>query len=323
MKFTDDVFISIILILVLFFFVSAIFFPKQKQTFTEYEKIDFHEHFIAGGNFNNFFVAMKVLNITSAVFLPTGNAPNNIGYKENMQELLIQQKIFPDKIFVYCTIDQTDDNATAVLEECVKNGGIGLKLLGGLPSYYIEQWNSSRMYKVYDNAAELKIPVLLHIEARNKRQAEEFSQVLKDFPNVTFIFAHYCKEYAPPTFEFCSSALEKYPNVYIDISIGNPFPTYLSDVHNNTEKYREFLIKFQDRILWGADLAVSTSKTLTIGFYVERIKCDQDVLEKEFFRCSFAKPPFNSTLLRGLNLPNEVLEKIYLKNPQKIIVLKK
>ena len=77
--------------------------------------------------------------------------------------------------------------------------------------------------------------------------------------------------------------LEKYPNMYCDMSAGSGCNAFSRD----PEFAREFLIKWQDRILYGRDYF--------------------DDVHRKF--------------LDSINLPKEVEDKIYYKNALKLVPL--
>jgi len=54
------------------------------------------------------------------------------------------KKLFPEKIIAFCTIDEKDEKAIFDLEECLQNGGEGLKILGGHPNFYDEKLDSPK-----------------------------------------------------------------------------------------------------------------------------------------------------------------------------------
>ncbi|MBI2574784.1 amidohydrolase family protein, partial [Candidatus Woesearchaeota archaeon] len=156
--------------------------------------IDTHEHYWLGGNIAYFVEAMNRTGIDKAVFVPTGFKPDNKGYKENMAALLELRKMYPSRIVVFCTIDEQSPDAPEIFEDCMRKGGKGLKLLGWHPNYADEPVNSTKMYRVYEKARQLKAPILIHINLQDYPEWKpQFEQVLKDFGDVHFIAAHYCK----------------------------------------------------------------------------------------------------------------------------------
>jgi hypothetical protein len=53
-----------------------------------------------------------------------------------------------------------------------------------------------------------------------------------------------------PQLELCAETLDKFPNVYIDISMGGGLKRYMRYFDENPELWRNFILKYQDRIFW-------------------------------------------------------------------------
>ncbi|MDI6591696.1 MAG: amidohydrolase family protein [Patescibacteria group bacterium] len=281
--------------------------------------IDSHEHYRKGGNISAFFSAMKVLKISKVVFVPTGSPPNNRGYKGHMAELLKLQKKFPDKIIAFCTINEKDPQAFEVFENCIKKGGQGLKLIGGHPQFYRPPLNSPCLYKVLDRVQKYQLPVLIHVSPITlPRAAREFEKIIRKYPKITFIWAHFCScIYQGINLEKAQYYLDRYPNLYTDISMGGGIKRYFKYLQINPKKIRDFVIRYQDKILWGADLILDTKEYKNQDWLVERISCDFKLHQKKFFKCKFVRDP--KLLINGLFLPKKILKKIYVINPKKIL----
>lgn len=283
------------------------------------EKISTHEHYRVGGNIDEFIQAMDFLNISKALFVPTGLGPDNIGYKENMAELIEIQKKYPDRVIAFCTVDEADNNAPNVFNECLKKGGKGLKLIGGHPNFYDIPLNNSVVNELVSIANKNKVPVLVHVSLINlPNAANEFEYLLNKYPNVTFIWAHYCSSiFKGVNTEKCVYYLDNYPNLYIDISMGGGIKRYFGYLERNPEKIRDFIIKYQDRMLWGADIILDDSSYKDKDWFIDRIECDFKIHLNKYFECRrFMEDP---KLINGVYLPKDVLEKIYLKNPKKVL----
>ena len=119
-------------------------------------------------------------------------------------------------------------------------------------------------------------------------------------PETTFITAHVgC--YAE-NLKFVGEMLDEHPNVYTDFSarIG-----YLGRQPYST---REFLIKYQDRVLFGTDNTPSVEVYRRYYRFLET--------KDEYFPAS-SRP--RAPRIYGVYLPAEVLEKIYQKNAERLI----
>lgn len=300
--------------------ISENFFSKKDKILLDglYGKIDFHEHYRTGGNIEEFLKAAGSLGISKTVFVPTGWGPDNSGYK-NYQKFLIKyiKKLYPEKIIAFCTVDEADPEAAEIFKQCIKDGGQGLKLLGGHPGFYDEPLNSENMYKVYQVARNYKMPILVHGSIINIPEIkEQLDQVYSDFPEVTFIHAHYCSAiFQGINLDQCAGLLDKHPNLYIDLSMGGGIKRYHKYFREDLPKIKDFILTYQDRILFGSDIILDRSSSKNFNFIYPRISCDLDLHQKKEYACPFGE---KDILHQGLNLEKEVLKKLYFENPKKI-----
>ncbi len=142
----------------------------------------------------------------------------------------------------FCSVNPNYDSFPEIkLEHYITDLGMkGLKLL---PSYDLYYPNDPRMYKVYQIAERLKIPVMFHIgSSRFKGTRMKYcdpiylDDVAQDFPNLTIVLCHGGRgfEYQKA---FFLSKLHK--NIHIDIS-GLPPKTLLSlypGLESNIDKF--------------------------------------------------------------------------------------
>ena len=283
-----------------------------------YGKIDMHEHYRTGGDIEAFLQAAGCLGISKVLFVPTGYSPDNEGYQGYWQSLIRDVKTkYPDRIIAFCTIDEADPYAVDYFRQCLQEGAEGLKLLGGHPDFYDEPLNSGNMYRVYRVAAEHQVPILLHGSIINlpilRKQLE---QVYRDFPEVTFIHAHYCSTIMQGIdLDQCAELLDKYPNLYIDLSMGGGIARYHRYFEQDINQVIEFIIRYQDRILFGSDIILNDVKYKDFDWLYNRIRCDIDLHERESYDCDFGD---EENPKPGFHLDEEILRKLYYENPQKI-----
>lgn len=165
--------------------------------------------------------------------------------------------------------------------------------------------DDARSMKLYEACAELKLPVLFHLD--NQRNMDKpglpgLAKVLAAFPTVNFIghaqgwWASISGEIAQADLDrypksevkpggAIDSLMDKFPNLYGDLSAGSGANAIARDPMFG----REFLIRRADRILFGTDF-------LSPG---------QEV------------PQFE--LLGSLKLPKEVTDKIYRENARRVL----
>ncbi|MDR1203194.1 MAG: amidohydrolase [Tannerellaceae bacterium] len=137
-------------------------------------------------------------------------------------------------------------------------------------------------------------------------QIRFFENVVAKYPNLTFIVAHgawlVCQD---AQFDYLRYMLSTYPNLYIDISA-----TFQYMPLSNRDNIRDFYIEYQDRILYGtdtgriADDAIDKQANMYVNTFMI-LETGQDYTN-------------NNGTMKGLDLPREVLEKIYYKNAVKL-----
>jgi len=284
-----------------------------------YGKIDMHEHYWVTGNIDLFLRALGCFGISKVVLLPTGAPPDNKFYRINSMFLMMWAKRYPDQVIPFCTIDEADPRAAELVEQYILAGAKGVKLIGGHPDYYDEPLNSENMYKVYQKAAEYDVPVLLHGSLINIPELQDqLDQVYSDFPEVTFQHAHYGQTLMKGIhLDVIAELLDKYPNLYIDLSMGSGITGYHGYLKRDLETIRNFVIEYQDRILFGSDLILSIG-TNDFDWLYERVRCEIDLCQKAEFTCEFGKSDW---VHQGFDLDEEILRKLYYENPKKVLGL--
>lgn len=284
-----------------------------------YGKIDMHEHYRSGGNIEEFLKASGALGIGRTIFVATGMGPDNSGYK-NYQKYLVKYvaRLYPDKIIPFCTVDEADPDAATVFEECLEAGGRGLKLIGGHPSFYDVPLDSENMYRVYQKAVEHKVPVLLHASIINIPELKtQLDRIYADFPQVNFIHSHYCSTiFKGINLDQCAEFLEKFPNVYIDLSMGGGIKRYHGYFKEDLARVKDFILTYQDRILFGSDMILDKNLSKNFEFVYQRMRCDIDLHQQEQYVCPFGEKDWTHS---GFNLSREVLKKLYFENPKKVL----
>jgi predicted TIM-barrel fold metal-dependent hydrolase len=284
-----------------------------------YGKIDMHEHYWVTGNIDLFLKALGCFGISKVVVVPTGLAPDNKFYRVNWACLMRWAKRYPDQIIPFCTIDEADPHAAELVERYILQGAKGIKLIGGHPDYYDEPLNSENMYKVYQKAAEYHVPVLLHGSLINIPELQDqLDQVYSDFPEVTFIHAHYGQTLMRGIhLDVIAELLDKHPNLYIDLTMGSGITSYHRYLKQDMETIRNFVIKYQDRILFGSDIILSIG-TNDLDWIYERMRCEIDLLQKSEYTCEFG---MSDWVHQGFDLDEEILRKLYYENPKKVLGL--
>jgi predicted TIM-barrel fold metal-dependent hydrolase len=278
-------------------------------------KISTHEHYRAGGSIDLYRKVARELGIRRVILLPTGGAPDNRGYREQMASLLELAKRDPDFIIPYATLEPGEPDAIAVLDDAVRNGARGLKLMSGHPDYYQMPLDAPAMLAIFEEVRALGIPVLMHVSPKRiPKQMPEFEHLLQAFPDVTLVAAHYAR--TPPDFAETARLLDTYPNLFMDVSMGAGLPRYQGEIPRYLRQYRDFVLAYQDRLLWGTDMILDDEETE--ASIRARVSTDFLLLGTRLY----VEPQshgYRHALEFGLDLPRPVLQKIFYENPGRIL----
>lgn len=204
-----------------------------------------------------------------------------------------------------------------------------------------------RLDPIWEEAAKLGLPIVLHIadniaffkkpDINNERYVEliqnpqwsyyglpgyptfdelmsERETVLQRHPNTIIIGAHMgCDE---DDLAYVSYMLDKYPNYYVDMS------SVVHALGRQPVTTRKFFIKYQDRILFGSDGGFMLAKDGD-GWTPERMyRSYEEFLEtdNEYIKYPLADITHQGNWrVYGIKLPPEVLEKIYVRNAEKLL----
>jgi len=256
---------------------------------------------------------------------------------------------YEDSIITFSTVDFSKaddvDFEEKTRREITRAHGLGVKGLKFLKSLGLGfKWadgtyirpDDKRIQVIWQTAAELKMPVLIHIadpkaffeplDKYNERieelagnptwhfgkeeyyQFDEMMQMqenlLTDNPNTTFILAHTgnCAE----DLGFVSDLLCRHPNANVDIA------ARIQEMGRQPYTAREFLIKHQDRVLFGTDTLLSADDARNP---FENNRNYYEFLEtyNEFFPAN-AHEQQGRWNIYGVGLPLDVLQKIYWDN---------
>ena len=117
--------------------------------------------------------------------------------------------------------------------------------------------------------------------------------------------------------------LEKYPNYHIDTSATK---WQVREVSPRRDAIRALVCRYPDRFLFGTDLV--TRHGLPAEHYVSRYWCQRTLWESSWEGPSpIADPDYSpepngltTPRLRGVGLPQEVLEKVYYENAKKLLM---
>lgn len=161
------------------------------------------------------------------------------------------------------------------------------------------------MYLPMDNMNDgLLNAVNWHVDTTNcygyDKLMETFENAVRENPGTIFIACHYLNmNHDLPRL---GALLDKYPNMYIDIS------ARVAESAHTPRTTRDFLIKYQDRVLFGTDNGMDTEMYRNI-FRVLETNDEHFYMPESAYHWS----------LSGFGLPDEVLKKIYHDNAERIL----
>ena len=213
-------------------------------------------------------------------------------------------------------------------KELMEIGFDGVKMLEGKPNLYVRVGNpldSEFFEPAFDEMEKNGTYILMHArdpecfwtEATEERISkhwyygngeyptfeELFTQienVLKRHPRLNLCLAHFF--FAAGTPERLAKLLDTYPNLTVDITPGGEM--YI-DFEKRPEYYREFFIKYSDRIIFGTDMDFPVH--LEAGVWL----CDR---QYRFLATNEALKSFDDHTLTGISLPKDTLQKIFSDN---------
>jgi uncharacterized protein len=179
------------------------------------------EVFNIGNNFQpleTFFLQMDVAGIEKAVLLPIACArarQDAVSSNEQVAELCGVSKRF----IGFASVDPMRPDAPMELESAIKALDLkGLKLDAALQDFDL---NDSKVFDIYEVAASLEIPVLIHTGMSwapgtplEQGQPLLLEKAIRRFSNLHFVLAHWGW---PWVWDATALAL-KYPNVFLDTS---------------------------------------------------------------------------------------------------------
>ena len=135
--------------------------------------------------------------------------------------------------------------------------------------------------------------------------------MLEKHPDLKFIGAHLGSlEWST---DELAKRLDKFPNMAVDMAARITHLRFQS--MKNWQKVHDFMIKYQDRLLYGTDLGIeSTSNPVELKISLN----DSWVNDWKFFATNdeMSISDFDGRF-KGLKLPREVIDKIYRKNAEK------
>ena len=140
-------------------------------------------------------------------------------------------------------------------------------------------------------------------------------RILERFPRLTVIGAHLGS--LERDVDELARRFDRYPNFYVDCSARTTDLT-----RQPTEKVRAFLVRYQDRVLYGLDQtrAPDPKRESSPAERLAFAKSLEDSYRRDFrYYAGEGEMEYRGKAVRCLALPREVLEKLYHRNAERII----
>ncbi|MGL4514074.1 MAG: amidohydrolase family protein [Lacipirellulaceae bacterium] len=233
------------------------------------------------------------------------------------------------------------------LADAEARGVVGLKVFKELglglrnPDGSLVAVDDPRWDPIWSAAGELRIPVLLHvadplaffepIDAQNERWEElrrhpdwgfhgadaqgrpwpahaeliaALGRVVDRHPNTTFVAAHLAN--LPEDLAAVGAWLDRAPNLVVELS------SRIAELGRQPYTARRFLIRYQDRILWGSDGPRPAARLDANWRFLE-------TRDEYFAYAETPFPPQGMWWIDGVGLPDPVLRKLYYENAERLI----
>ena len=320
---------------------STLVVPGKEITQAKFPFVDVHSHQrdMSVTALEALVQDMDKLNEAVMVNLSGGSGAS---LKEKLDNI---NRSYPNRFVVFANVDfdgATDlewgKRAAAQLETDIKNGAKGLKVFKSLGLRNKDAdgnriaIDDPRLDPIWAKCGELGVPVLIHAadpksfwedmdsdnerwlelktHPRRKRSAtdpapweqiiQEQHNVFKKHPNTKFINAH--MGWLANNLERLGELLEEMPNMYVGIS------AVIAELGRQPQNARAFFEKYQDRVLFGKD-----------SWKPEEFPTYFRVLESNDEYFPYYKKYHAFWAMYGLNLPDEVLQKLYYKNAMQLL----
>lgn len=244
--------------------------------------------------------------------------------------------------FVLIKDDGFADRCIQQMEADVANGALGLKVTKELGLQFRDSTGAmirvddERLSPIWRRAGELGLPVLIHvsdpvafflpIDEHNEhyRTLQEFpgwsfrgsvypkwelleqrDRLVALHPGTTFILPHVANN--PEDLDYVARLLDRYPNICID------FSARIDELGRQPYTARDFMITYQDRILFGTDMPISAD---VYRCYFRFLETRDEYFEYPDY---LGRWGYSRWRIHGLHLPGEALRKIYHENAERVV----
>jgi predicted TIM-barrel fold metal-dependent hydrolase len=330
---------------------STLVVEKNLKSRSKFPFIDVHSHQwdMSYSNLKKLVSEMDSLNMAYMINL-SGSGIATFAGNQTLMDLNLEKSIsnvnqnFPERFGVFLNIDfnmidheDFHTKTVEIIKDAVNKGAIGLKVYKGLGLSVKDskgirvKVDDPRLSPIWNICGELNIPVLIHsgepspffdpidkynerwLHARQKpssfRPSDKYPSfktvmgeqynMFKNHPNTTFINAH--MGWMANDLDKLGRHLDSLPNVYTEIG------AVIGELGRQPRRARKFFIDYQDRVMFGKD----TYNKSEFDVYFRVLETSDEYFDYYRKRHGLWK-------MYGLNLPDEVLKKLYYKNALKL-----
>ena len=322
--------------------VSTLVVEENLLTRAKYRFVDAHGHQWRIGTASEEEILAMVREMDRMNLITMVNLSGGSG-QELLQKVENTNRHAPGRFVHFANIDFSSvdepgfgESAAAQLEADVRNGAAGLKIFKNLGMTVVDSngvrvpADDPRLDPIWAKCGELGIPVLIHTadpapfwlphdqynerwfelkERPGRKQdgdptwevmIEEQWNIFRKHPETIFLNAHL--GWMGNNLKLLGERMDEYPNVYTELG------AVVAELGRQPHTARQWLIDYQDRVLMGKD-SWNASEYSTYFRIFETAD--------EFF--PYYRKRHAWWKMYGLDLPDEVLRKIYYKNALRII----
>ena len=301
--------------------------------------INIHEHIHKYTDADKWLSAMELCGVSTTIMLGSPEAtfllsapPGFNNYTKNNDVVLYLEKKHDSKILAFPTIDPRDPDKLDMLKKELKDGAIGLKLFSGHTGEifpkpkttiydYLGPLDREDMFDVYEYCEENQVPVIWHIKLKWDYLYNETRNVMARFPNLIVDIPHF--GVLGSDLSRLGYLMDNYTGIYTDISFGGFAYWSMQLASNNIERYRAFVNRYHERVMFGTDMVVTNNVRKTVSWISNLTMGYRDMLEKSEFHVNVPNitgEGFDFDMdLNGFGLSQDILDKIYFDNAHRFL----
>ena len=248
---------------------------KTLETANRKEQIiDIHQHIDYSGRSDEVLLThQRLMGITKTILLPAGRPVNSASTHDGVANGLQAKcagneacyefaKAHPRE-FLFAANEVPDlPEAIAEIEKWLKRGAVAIA-----EQKFGVECDSPEMQKLYELAAEYRVPILMHWQVKMYNYGfERFHKMLAKYPKTNFVghaqtwWANVDQSYKDDPANLYPKGkitpggltdryLRDYPNMYGDLSAGSGLNSFTRDENHA----REFIQRHQDKLIYGSD----------------------------------------------------------------------